>query len=439
MRKLKNYFAKNVFRAKVLLAIFVLMLASAPAIYAQFARQDGDAGWGYGYGYGYGVGYGFDGGTVAGYRTGGDNLDQYGYGYGYGYLPDGVTYDEETGFTVGIEDMPLLVQAGIMVPDGADIEDTTMVTFTSDVTLDLGDGNSTVTIPSGTTFTAGDAADFSALTAEYGVGSTYGLDDFANIGSGIVFGIPDLDLTVDPAITIDMYVGTTYNDEVLDVYRRDAAGWNTTPVTTCTVTAGFCSFTTTHLSGFISGTDADEVPSGGTGTGGGSGYLPLVTPTVPGTTPTVPGATVVSDLDVNAVMRAERALVTTVNRVLTARLAGRILLQVEQNGQAWYLEPVSLERWFMGRPTDAFSLMRRFGLGISNANYDKFAKYGVPAKFAGRIFLQVEKNGEAYYVNPVNMKMYYLGRPADAFRIMRELSLGITNANIRQIPVAKVD
>ncbi len=41
--------------------------------------------------------------------------------------------------------------------------------------------------------------------------------------------------------------------------------------------------------------------------------------------------------------------------------------------------------------------------------------------------MDVEQNGEAYYVNPDDLKGYYLNRPADAFRIMRELGLGITN------------
>jgi hypothetical protein len=76
-------------------------------------------------------------------------------------------------------------------------------------------------------------------------------------------------------------------------------------------------------------------------------------------------------------------------------------------------------------------------LGISNLNLKKFQDSGVPRIFAGRIFLQVESDGEAYYVNPVNMKMYYLGRPADAFRIMQELSLGITNLDLRQIAVGE--
>jgi hypothetical protein len=144
-----------------------------------------------------------------------------------------------------------------------------------------------------------------------------------------------------------------------------------------------------------------------------------------------------TEIDIEEIMKTERELVASVNAQLTNRLAGRILLQVENNGQAWYVEPVSKAKHFMGRPHDAFSMMRRFGLGISNDNFDRFQSSGVPARFSGRIFLKVEANGEAYYVDPVDMRMHYLGRPDDAFRIMRELALGINNENIRQIAVGE--
>ncbi len=47
---------------------------------------------------------------------------------------------------------------------------------------------------------------------------------------------------------------------------------------------------------------------------------------------------------------------------LSDRLAGKILLQVENNGEAWYLEPVTKQRAFLGRPADAFRVMRELGL-----------------------------------------------------------------------------
>lgn len=174
-----------------------------------------------------------------------------------------------------------------------------------------------------------------------------------------------------------------------------------------------------------------------------------------------------------------------------ASLAGRILLQVEENGEAWYVEPGSLKRFYLGRPADAFSLMREKGLGVKEADlrripvglstvsgldsdqdalpdelekalnlspigadtdkdgFDDRAEISsgndplgpgpwpidktFARKQAGRILLQVESRGEAWYVYPVDNKRYFLGRPADAFRIMRALGLGISNADISQI------
>ncbi len=33
----------------------------------------------------------------------------------------------------------------------------------------------------------------------------------------------------------------------------------------------------------------------------------------------------------------------------------------------------------------------------------------------GKIFIQVEEKGEAWYINPEDNKRYFLGRPTDAF------------------------
>jgi hypothetical protein len=119
---------------------------------------------------------------------------------------------------------------------------------------------------------------------------------------------------------------------------------------------------------------------------------------------------------------------------LAQRLSGKILLQVESVGEAWYVNPLDLKRYYLGRPDDAFSLMRELGLGVSENNYQKFSNQGA-ASFKGRILLRVEASGEAYYVNPDNARLYYLGRPADAFNLMRQLGLGISNTNLNLITV----
>lgn len=171
--------------------------------------------------------------------------------------------------------------------------------------------------------------------------------------------------------------------------------------------------------------------------------------------------------------------------------SGKIFLQVAKNGEAWYISPVNNQRYFLGRPDDAFNIMRGLGLGISNKNLAQIPigilEYsgldsdddGLPdglesaiglnplnpdsnnddyadkteienwsgtldgeqlsvnknliASLKGRILLQTEKHGEAWYLNPSDSKRYYLGRPADAFAVMRSLGIGITNANLAKI------
>ena len=182
---------------------------------------------------------------------------------------------------------------------------------------------------------------------------------------------------------------------------------------------------------------------------------------------------------------------------LGQKLSGRILLQVQSHGEAWYVNTADYKKYYLGRPADAFEVMRNLGTGITNNDLNKFeigiieyddsdndqdglanrfeqalgtdpenpdtdgdghndgleiknnynpngsGKLAIDNDFAknhlGKIFLQTEQNGESWYVNPADKKRYYLGRPADAFAIMRELSLGISNQNLSQITAGYIN
>jgi hypothetical protein len=151
---------------------------------------------------------------------------------------------------------------------------------------------------------------------------------------------------------------------------------------------------------------------------------------------------------------------------------------------------------FLSRPADAFDLLRGEGVGITDADLnripiglaalsgldsdadglpdaledalgtdprladsdgDGFAdpteivggydargtgRRPIDADFAarqrGRIFLQVEGHGEAWWINPDDRRRYFLGRPADAFALMRSFGLGITTKNLSAIPTGSV-
>lgn len=177
------------------------------------------------------------------------------------------------------------------------------------------------------------------------------------------------------------------------------------------------------------------------------------------------------------------------------RVSGKILLDVQNKGEAYYVNPLNKQRYFLGRPDTAFSLMRELGLGITNQNLAKIPVGVLPTtladsdgdeladvleealqtdsfhrdtdrdgyddkteivhgydprkgsgqkmaydpsmaqRLAGRILLQVEDRGQGWYVNPSDNKRYYLGNPNSAFAVMKHLGLGITHKDLQQIPL----
>lgn len=172
---------------------------------------------------------------------------------------------------------------------------------------------------------------------------------------------------------------------------------------------------------------------------------------------------------------------------------GKILLQVEKHGEAWYLSPKTNKAYYLGRAESAFQVMREQGVGISNKDLEKipvglgnlsgddtdkdgltdmledalgtdktkidtdgdgkndkqeieqgykptqgnYARMPLSSYFGntqkGKIVLQVESHGEAWYINPKDGKRYFLGRPQDAYNVMRYLGLGITEKDFEKI------
>ncbi|MFH1564678.1 MAG: hypothetical protein ABIC82_02390 [bacterium] len=135
----------------------------------------------------------------------------------------------------------------------------------------------------------------------------------------------------------------------------------------------------------------------------------------------------------------EKSLITKIDKKLSKRVKGNILLQVEKKGEGWYVNPDNEKKYYLGRPSDAFSVMRNLGLGIKHSELENYLNSKFPSRLSGKILLDVEQHGEAYYVNPKNLKGYFLNRPADAFKVMRELGLGITNSDIRKIDIGEIE
>lgn len=125
---------------------------------------------------------------------------------------------------------------------------------------------------------------------------------------------------------------------------------------------------------------------------------------------------------------------------ITERLSGRILLQVESYGRAWYVEPISETRFYLQDGNEAYYIMRTKGLGITNKDLAKIptrigqvSNVELVNRLKGRILLQVEERGEAWYINPVDGLRYYMKDGVAAYELMRTMGLGISNEDLFKI------
>jgi len=178
-------------------------------------------------------------------------------------------------------------------------------------------------------------------------------------------------------------------------------------------------------------------------------------------------------------------------------LKGRILLQVQNKGEAFYINPTDGLRYYLSRPQSAWVALRQFGLGISDKDLQKVKPFILPnqqndsdqdglsdeiekslgtdfqkkdsdndgyndlaeiqngydptsksatkifdqnfsKKLNGKIVLQVENKGQAWYINPSDGFRYYLGNPNDALAVMKKLGLGISNNDLQKIAQGKI-
>jgi len=121
---------------------------------------------------------------------------------------------------------------------------------------------------------------------------------------------------------------------------------------------------------------------------------------------------------------------------IPAKLKGAIMIQVESRGQLWYVNPVTQERYYFNDATGLFKIVKAVGLGISNQDFDSLNKQRL-AKLAGRILIKVEDSGRAFYITPNKLELIYLGRPNEIFKILASLSIGVANKIINPITVNK--
>ncbi len=173
--------------------------------------------------------------------------------------------------TVDAANISTLIALGVFqIASGYPSTSTPSVTVLEQVTINA--GSHQIIIPAGTVITKDGGGNFDAtLLAAASVTASLASGLAGTTVDGVMqWGIPGLGLSFSPAITIKVSVGTALNGMTLNIQRSSSltSGWTTTGLgaSTCVISSGLCTFTTTKASYFGS----SHTPSSGGG-GGGSG------------------------------------------------------------------------------------------------------------------------------------------------------------------------
>ena len=191
---------------------------------------------------------------------------------------------------------------GSFVSNGGASNSTTSVISrgVSTITVTSGGGTSTITIPDGTVITRTDGLpmDISLLTS-----SMPSVSSISGLGSGVVadgvlqWGIPNIGLSFNPAITLSIFLGTSFNGQTLNLQRSvtGTSGWTSDGIVapaTCVVSAGLCSFQATKASFYApthttSSSNSDSSSSSSNSSSSSSSGSNVCTDSAAGSAPTL--------------------------------------------------------------------------------------------------------------------------------------------------------
>jgi len=129
---------------------------------------------------------------------------------------------------------------------------------------------------------------------------------------------------------------------------------------------------------------------------------------------------------------------------LKSRYAGSIV--VEDTGfakQYWYVEPKSQERYLLKDGVSVSRLLKTFATGIKNNDLNKIATstasvnvdYQLTAQMRGQLLLQVEEDGQAWYLNPLDNYRYKIDNGFKGLKTLKNLALEIKPGKLAVIPI----
>jgi len=132
--------------------------------------------------------------------------------------------------------------------------------------------------------------------------------------------------------------------------------------------------------------------------------------------------------------------------VTKERYAGSILVEdTDFDKNYWYIDPETHERYSLEDGIDVSRLLKTFGVGIHNKDLESIAidssstdiDYELSYKKRGQFLLQVEENGEAWYVNPLDNRRHLIQNGKKGLDTLKALAIDMSSSKLKIFPVTE--
>lgn len=139
-----------------------------------------------------------------------------------------------------------------------------------------------------------------------------------------------------------------------------------------------------------------------------------------------------------------KALTITESPSVSQTYAGSIITSADELDQNyWYIDPDTNKRFLLKDGKSVSHLLKNFGQGISNQSLNSILSkennenvdYKLSFEMRGKFLLQVEANGEAWYVNPLDNNRYFIANGKEGLETLKQLSLEIRADKLNSIAI----
>lgn len=112
---------------------------------------------------------------------------------------------------------------------------------------------------------------------------------------------------------------------------------------------------------------------------------------------------------------------------------GKILVANQSKNDLWYVNPVNLRRYYLGNYENAYNIFKFIAISISDKDFANFKNNKASASYSGKIIFKASDTKKLYYVSPKDYRMWYFVDQKEAEFIINKNSSIISNVNLLKI------